>query len=116
MLKHNSAILLINLMPSNVLFILTSLDGQILASVSAGQFKPKGSKKVTLTTIKSCFSKISCSLQYEPPIHVKFKGLSKYKRLILKLLTKSFNYNILSFTDTTTFPHNGTKLSKIRRV
>ncbi len=116
MFKQNSAILLVNLTRSNVFFTLTSLDGQILGSVSAGQFKTKGAKKVTVTTIKACLLKLNQSITQNLLFHVKFKGLSKHKRLILKLLTKNLNYAVLSFADITTLPHNGTKPTKIRRI
>ena len=84
MLNQNSVILLISLTSSNILFVLTSLEGQILTSVSTGRFKTKGAKKITTTTIKSCFNLINQRLPYSFKIHIKFKGLNKHKRLILK--------------------------------
>ena len=115
MFNQNSVILLINLTSSNVLFALTSLEGKILVSTSTGQFKSKGAKKVTLTTLKSCLLTLTEKLHYSFKIHIKFKGLNKHKRLLLKLLTKNFNSSILSFCDITSVPHNGVKSRKIRR-
>lgn len=116
MIHQKSAILLINTTNTNILFVLTSLEGQILLSISTGKFKTKGAKKVTLTTIKLCFLQLNQALSQRFKIHIKFKGFSKHKRLLLKLFTKNINYPILSFCDTKAVPHNGVKSSKVRRV
>lgn len=116
MLKQTSAILLIEFSNSNVLFTLTSLEGKILTLVSTGYFKTKGAKKTTINSIKSCFVSLNKRLQIHYKLHIKFKGVSKQKRLLLKILTKNLVFPIISFCDVTTFPHNGVKLTKPRRV
>lgn len=114
---YYSAILFVTLTSSNVLFSLTSLDGKkLILSVTTGHFKVKGSKNVTLLTLKSCFSFLNQNLSTYYSVHIKLKGVNKNKRLIIKLLTKLLNFPILTFCDVTHKPHNGTKWRKIRRV
>lgn len=112
---QQSLILFISFSNNNILFNITNLKGQSLFFLSTGKTKVKGIRKITLTTLKSSISLLS-KLIKQSSLHVKIRGVTKFKRITLKLLFKTLNNKVLSFCDLTSFPHNGTKFSKPRRI
>nr|YP_011017670.1 ribosomal protein S11 [Centroceras gasparrinii]WQF69493.1 ribosomal protein S11 [Centroceras gasparrinii] len=115
MQKYNSLLLSITLTNNNILLNLVNLEGKTLIFSSVGTLKIKGTKKITITSLKMLIKNLSTQLQYSK-IHIKIKGLSKYKRFFLKLLLKSAKFEILSFCDLTSLPHNGVRKNKVRRI
>jgi small subunit ribosomal protein S11 len=48
-------------------------------------------------------------------VHLKFKGFNKNKKSVVKALSHSGLIN-LSLQDLTSFPHNGCRIAKRRRI
>lgn len=116
MQESKSFILYILLTPNNIFYTITDLKGNVKIWTSLGTKKIKGTKKITLNSIKlnllNLFSNINIK---KINIHIIFKGLNKYKKFILKYL-KQLSLNIVSICDYTTNAHNGCKIKKIRRL
>nr|YP_009511903.1 ribosomal protein S11 [Gracilariopsis longissima]AXI97830.1 ribosomal protein S11 [Gracilariopsis longissima]UAD89932.1 ribosomal protein S11 [Gracilariopsis longissima] len=119
MLKNNlkSVILVIIFTSNNILYTLTNTEGKVLFWTSAGLRRTKGTKKITLTTIASSIKIILAYLNNFKikNIHLKFKGLDKNKKIVLKYMKQS-TLNILSITNNSMLPHNGCKRTKLRRI
>lgn len=115
--KNNLIVLSILFTPNNILYYATQLNGNIIFWTSAGVQKQKNTKKVTLISITTVINYIKHKLEsinYKG-LHIKAKGFSKNKKLVVKQLKQS-TLNILSISDKTSWPHNGCKKRKIRRV
>ena len=111
----NAYILFIHFSPSNILFSLTKLNGEVLKFFSVGSYKTAGVKKISLTSIKTVVSNVTQFIR-NMSIHVKCRGSSRFKRLLVKSICKTPRVKILSLCDITAFPHNGVRKSKARRV
>nr|YP_009515547.1 ribosomal protein S11 [Kumanoa ambigua]AVK39512.1 ribosomal protein S11 [Kumanoa ambigua] len=112
-----TAIVFILFTTNNVIYLLTDLKGNVLFNISVGSFKSLNLKKTTPSLI--CSSMIYL-IRYICEnnllfLHIKIKGLSKSKRLIVKTLQQS-NLKILSLQDLTSFPHNGCRKKSKRYI
>nr|YP_011017785.1 ribosomal protein S11 [Pseudoceramium inkyui]WQF69631.1 ribosomal protein S11 [Pseudoceramium inkyui] len=112
---HPSLILFICFSNSNIIITVANITGNSLYFLPIGLKRIKGVRKINLTSLKANLLKLS-KLTAQNSLHVKIKGLSKFKRLTLKLLIKLFENKILSLCDLTTLPHNGNRKKKKRRV
>ena len=99
---------------NNILFSILYLDTYKIKNLTVGLKKIKGVKKISSSSLKSTVNILTSFLKNKK-IHIKLKGLNKYKKLLLKLLLKS-NKFIYSFCDLTAVPHNGCKKPKIKRL
>lgn len=99
---------------NNIFFTITNLKGNILTWNSLGFNKLKGTKKINVNSIKNNLKTIMLEFNNNF-FHIRVKGFSKYKKLILKNLKES-NLKVLSIYDETSIPHNGCKLIKNRRI
>nr|YP_011017840.1 ribosomal protein S11 [Pseudoceramium tenerrimum]YP_011017849.1 ribosomal protein S11 [Pseudoceramium tenerrimum]WQF69716.1 ribosomal protein S11 [Pseudoceramium tenerrimum]WQF69725.1 ribosomal protein S11 [Pseudoceramium tenerrimum]WQF69752.1 ribosomal protein S11 [Pseudoceramium tenerrimum]WQF69761.1 ribosomal protein S11 [Pseudoceramium tenerrimum] len=112
---HSSLILFIYFSNSNVIITVTNITGNTLYFLPIGLKRIKGVRKINLTALKTNLLLLH-RLIPQNFLHIKIKGLSKFKRLTLKLLTKLFENKILSLCDLTALPHNGNRKRKKRRV
>lgn len=114
MIKTRALILYILITNNNIFYTITDLKGNVIMWTSLGSTKIKGTKKMTLNSIKL---NLMYLLNNQNPlaIHIIFKGNNKYKKFIIKYL-KQLSINILSICDQTTCAHNGCKLKKRRRL
>nr|YP_009186566.1 ribosomal protein S11 [Cyclospora cayetanensis]AKO72003.1 ribosomal protein S11 [Cyclospora cayetanensis] len=94
---------------------------QVLKIFSCGLFGFKNRKKETpfassILANKSALYALQNDIKY---IHIIFKGMNFFKKLILNTIMKT-KYNnrqlhILSITDITQYPHNGCRQKKIKK-
>lgn len=115
--NKNLIVLSILFTSNNILYSVTQLNGDVLFWTTSGTKKLKGTKKIVSTSITSAIkftANYISSLNYKY-VYVKIKGFGKSKRTVIKQLNQSF-FNILLISDETSFPHNGCKRSKIRRI
>ena len=94
---------------------------QLLKIFSCGFFGFKNRKKETpfassILANKSALYALQNGALY---IHIIFKGISIFKKIILttilKTTYKEINLKILSITDLTQYPHNGCRTKKIKK-
>lgn len=116
-MKNKIKILSILFTTNNTLYSLTDIDGKVIFWTSSGIKKIKGAKKVTsISALVAAKTIIKYLLKFNyKNIYLKIKGFNKNKKLIIKYFNQSF-LNILLITDKTSFPHNGCKNPKKRRV
>lgn len=102
---------------NNILYSLTSLEGKVFFWTSLGLKKVEGSKKSTQSLVINVVNIIIKTILYFnfKYTYLKLKGFNKNKRLVLKSLVQS-PLNVLLISDKTSFPHNGCKKTKIRRI
>jgi len=112
--KNKNLIILILFTHNNIFFNVTNLYGNTLLWNSVGFNKIKGLKKITLNSVKLNLTYINLIFN-NSNFHIKFRGLSKHKKIVLKKL-KDLNFKILTIYDETFLPHNGCKLKKVRRI
>lgn len=94
---------------------------QVLKVYSCGLFGFKNRKKETpfacsILANKSALYALQHGICY---IHIIFKGISLFKKIILTTIMKTkykgINLKILSITDVTQYPHNGCRAKKIKK-
>ena len=94
---------------------------QLLKVFSCGSFGFKNRKKETpfacsILANKSSLYALQNGANY---IHIIFKGISIFKKIILNTIIKTtykkINLQILSITDITQYPHNGCIVKKIKK-
>lgn len=94
---------------------------QLLKVYSCGLFGFKNRKKETpfassVLANKSALYALQSGATY---IHIIFKGVSVFKKIILTTIMKTrykgVNLQILSITDVTKYPHNGCRSKKIKK-
>lgn len=102
---------------TNILFTLTDVKGKTISWTSAGTWKIKGVKKLTLSIIELALKEIFTSLiQLNCKLlHIELSGFNKNKKTVIKLL-KNTPVLIKSINDKTSNPHNGCKQKKTRRI
>lgn len=113
--KSKLIVLSILFTPNNILYYATQLNGNIIFWTSSGVQKQKNTKKVTLISITTVINYIKYKSANYKGIHIRTKGFSKNKKLVIKQLKQS-TLNILSISDKISWPHNGCKKQKIRRI
>nr|AHX02528.1 ribosomal protein S11 [Schizymenia dubyi] len=115
--NQKSIILVVVFTTNNIIYTLTNLKGDVLFWTSIGTQKISKTKKVSLITVTTITKLIiyEINMRNYKFIHVKLKGVNKYKKMILKCLKQSF-LSILSICDILLLPHNGCKRIKIRRI
>ena len=115
--KKKILILTILFTTNNILYSLTDLSGNNIFWTSLGIYKNKGVKKLTststVTSTKNLIQHIH-NLSYKY-VYIKLKGFNKNKKLVLRCLNNSF-LTILLISDKTSFPHNGCKKPRIKRL
>uniref|UniRef100_A0A4D6BP51 Ribosomal protein S11 n=1 Tax=Balbiania investiens TaxID=111861 RepID=A0A4D6BP51_9FLOR len=102
---------------NNVIYSLTDLKGSVLLWTSTGTQRTKGLKKsmpLTIYTSMLAIAKKSYELGFLK-VHLKIKGFNKNKKSIVKALNHS-SLTALSLQDLTSFPHNGCRVAKCRRI
>lgn len=102
---------------NNTLVSISDLQGNVVATSSAGALGFKGSRKSTpyaaqLTTAEAVKKAKECGLQ---SVKVKIKGSGMGRDSSLKALSDS-KLGIISIEDITHHPHNGCRAKKKRRV
>lgn len=94
---------------------------QLLKVFSCGLFGFKNRKKETpfacsILANKSSLYALKSKINY---IHIIFKGINIFKKIILNTIIKTkynnTNLKILSITDITQYPHNGCRAKKIKK-
>jgi small subunit ribosomal protein S11 len=102
---------------NNTLYSLTDFKGDVLFSTSLGIQRTKGLKKVIPSTIHLSTLKLAYHIYKEnfTHLHLKVKGISKAKKLIIKTLSQ-LNLKIITLQDITSFPHNGCRKKQKRRI
>ena len=113
----NTGIIFILFTSNNVLCSLTDVKGNLVSWTSAGSQRSKGLKKSIPIVIYSAIAKLAniASNHNILYVHVKFKGLSKSKKSILKALNHS-SIKLLSIQDVTALPHNGCRNPRKKRL
>ena len=113
----NTGIIFILFTSNNVLCSLTDIKGNLISWTSAGSQRSKGLKKSIPIVVYSAITKLAniALSQGVSHMHIKFKGLSKSKKSILKALNHS-NIKLLSIQDVTALPHNGCKNPRKKRL
>ena len=116
-MKNKIKILSILFTTNNTLYSLTDLNGKVTFWTSSGSKKIKGVKKITSTSALAAAKSIIKHLlnSNNKNIYLKVKGFNKNKKLIIKYFNQSI-LNILLIADKTSFPHNGCKNSKNKRI
>lgn len=117
MKNHKLIVLCILFTSNNIIYSVSDVSGKVLFWTSFGSWKVKGSKKInniflisTLKVIKNFINKLNYKF-----IFVKVKGFNKSKKFMLKTLKQMFS-NTFLVHDKTSYPHNGCKGLKKRRV
>jgi small subunit ribosomal protein S11 len=102
---------------NNTLYSLTNFKGDILFSISLGIQRTKGLKKVIPSTIHLSTLKLAHYICKEnfTHLHLKVKGVSRAKKLIIKTLSQ-LDLKIITLQDITSFPHNGCRKKRKRRI
>lgn len=115
-MKKKLGIISILFTSNNVICSLTTLNGLVLAWTSSGSKKLVGSKKLTFTGIYHAVTDLidHASKLYFTNISLHIKGISKYKKLIIKLLI-NLSLKFDSIKDFTSIPHNGCRLKRAKR-
>tara|TARA_B110000879_G_C11176079_1_gene516025 strand:+ start:83 stop:541 length:459 start_codon:yes stop_codon:yes gene_type:complete len=110
------AIFNIYLSNSNILINLTNLKGDTILKSSSGLVHYRGGEKTRkyalINIIKTIIDKSSNLNIKTAALH--FKGLKRYRSLIVNLLKKRFS--LTSVTHYYTLPHNGCRPRKQRRL
>lgn len=110
------AIFNIYLSNSNIIINLTNLKGNTILKSSSGLVYYKGREKrrkyALINVIKTIIDQ-SSSLNIKT-IALHFKGLKRYRSLIINLLKKRFS--LILVTHYYTLPHNGCRPKKQRRL
>lgn len=94
---------------------------QVLKIYSCGMFGFKNRKKETpfASSILANKSALYALQQGAVYIHIIFKGISIFKKIMLNTIIKTkynnINLKILSIIDTTQYPHNGCRTKKINK-
>lgn len=107
----------INSSYTNLLMSLTDMDGNVLASSSAGALGFKGTKKSTSyasSKVTEVLAKKAEKIGVKK-VHLVVKGVGAGRISSLKTIV-NFPLEILSVTDETPIPHNGCRPRKPRRV
>lgn len=116
LIKNKTLILSIFFSSNNIFYSVTNLLGNTLFWISSGYTKLKGTKKTTVNIIKYNLNLITFFLtKYNIQLHVKFKGLNRFKKIVLKQIKES-KLHVLTINDETALPHNGCKSTKSRRI
>nr|AOX48926.1 ribosomal protein S11 [Gelidium crinale f. luxurians] len=112
-----STVLKVLFTSTNILCTLTDLEGRILFWTSIGSKKVKGTKKITLISINSTLKSITTQLNKIDCkfLHLQVQGFSRNKKPLMRFFKNSV-INIISICDKTSFPHNGCKRKKVRRI
>nr|YP_009441355.1 ribosomal protein S11 [Lympha mucosa]ATN23364.1 ribosomal protein S11 [Lympha mucosa] len=102
---------------NNILYTLVDFKGDVLFSISSGIQRTKGLKKVVPSTTYFSTLKLAKYIYKEnfTHLHLKTKGISKTKKLIIKALSQ-LNFKFFTLEDITSLPHNGCRRKKKRRI
>ena len=116
-MKNRVAILSILFKTNNVSYTLITLESKTVFWTTSGCRKSRGLKKSSTTSVVSAAkSTIDYSLKLGfKHIYLKVKGFNKNKKLVVKYINQSL-LNVILISDETSFPHNGCKKPKIRRI
>lgn len=118
-MKNNNKLIVLSILftSNNILYYVTQLNGNVLFWTSSGAQTQKNTKKTTLISITAVVNYIKYKLKSASykGLHIKTKGFSKNKKFVVRQLKQS-TLNILSISDKISWPHNGCKKQKIRRV
>nr|QJH88472.1 ribosomal protein S11 [Pterocladia lucida] len=115
--KSKTIILKFCFTSTNILCSVTTIGSKSIFWTSTGSQKIKGMKKITSTTIIGILKKIifklhNLNFKYA---HLRVKGFNRNKKAIIRYFKNSY-IKILSINDETSFPHNGCKNKKVRRI
>lgn len=102
---------------NNTIVTLTDLNGNVLASSSAGQNGFKGPKKSTPYAASIIVKKATDKAQAYglKNVNVFVKGVGSGREAAVRALN-TYGLNVISIKDITPIPHNGCRHRKIRRV
>jgi ribosomal protein S11 len=109
-------IITINLSNSNIIINVSDLKGNCILKSSSGQVNYKGNEKIRKYALVNIVKNIidqSNKLSYKN-LAVHFKGIKRYRSLIINLLKKKFF--ILTIKHNYTLPHNGCRPKKAKRL
>lgn len=107
----------INSSYTNILMSLTDMNGNVLASTSAGALGFKGTKKSTSYAASKTTEVLVRKAEKigVKKVHIVVKGIGAGRIASLKNIV-NFPIEILSVRDETPIPHNGCRPRKARRV
>nr|YP_009515592.1 ribosomal protein S11 [Sirodotia delicatula]AVK39608.1 ribosomal protein S11 [Sirodotia delicatula] len=102
---------------NNVLYVLTNCIGEVLFSISSGTQRIKGLKKIVPATVHLAALQLAHYISKTgfTQLHLKIKGVNKTKKIVVKTLSQ-LNLKFFTLEDTTSFPHNGCRKKKKRRI
>jgi small subunit ribosomal protein S11 len=102
---------------NNILYALTNSTGDVLFSISSGAQRTKGLKKVVPAAAHLAALQLVHYINKEDftQLHLKIKGVNKTKKTVIKTLSQ-LNLKFFTLEDTTSFPHNGCRKKKKRRI
>jgi small subunit ribosomal protein S11 len=109
-------IVTVNLSNSNIIINISDLKGNCIIKSSSGLVNYKGNEKVrkyALVNIIKTLIDQSDSLNYKN-LAIHFKGIKKYRPLIINLLKKKFIITIIKHRYI--LPHNGCRPKKAKRL
>nr|YP_010316750.1 ribosomal protein S11 [Batrachospermum sp.]UNB13403.1 ribosomal protein S11 [Batrachospermum sp.] len=117
LINKKTGIVFVLFTSNNTLYSLTNFKGDVLFSVSLGIQRTKGLKKVIPSAIQLSTLKLAYYICKEnfTHLHLKTKGVSKAKKLVIKTLSQ-LNLRVITLQDITSFPHNGCRKKRRRRV
>jgi small subunit ribosomal protein S11 len=102
---------------NNTLYSLTNFRGEVLFSISAGSLRTSNLKKIVPSTIYISALKLAKYIQAQrfTYVHLRVKGVSKTKKFVIKAL-HHVGLKIFTLQDVTSFPHNGCRKKRSRRI
>lgn len=115
--KHEThGIVTVNLSNSNTIINLSDLKGNCILKCSSGLVNYRGNEKIRKYALVSSLKNIidqSSKLNYKS-IALHFRGLKRYRSLVINLLKKKFFLVIVKHTYK--LPHNGCRPKKAKRL
>ncbi|MGX7589092.1 small ribosomal subunit protein uS11 [Candidatus Vidania fulgoroideorum] len=93
-----------------------SINNKVIFCKSVGNLKFKGAKKSTPFASQKLIEFVCEKIRkFKKKIYVKIKGNNSNRESVFRALS-SAKLNIFKISDITSFPHNGCRPKKIRRI
>nr|YP_010925395.1 ribosomal protein S11 [Neoporphyra seriata]WKD83601.1 ribosomal protein S11 [Neoporphyra seriata] len=114
---QHTGILFLSFSLNNIHFLLTDYTGQVKSWTTARKSRSKGVKKnlpPSSFELVNFLEKKVADLNYTS-LHVRIKGWGLNKKSVFKILKQS-KLKFVSVIDDTTYPHNGCKIPRKRKL
>lgn len=111
-----AGIISINISNSNIIINVSNLKGQTIYKSSSGLVYFKGNQKIKKYTIAAVIKNVIDKVETLklPMFAVHFRGLKRYRSLVVRLLKKRFVITLIK--QYYALPHNGCRQKKSRRT